>query len=100
MTPAPETFHLVPKLIDLFGQAGVLYVAIWFLMKMVKGQYDSRITALETLSAACEKDRKTLHEHIQKMQSERIILLEKFLSKKWFLDKAAEGVEPSADNFS
>lgn len=76
-----ESIDLGAKLIELFGQAGVLYVAIWFLVKILKSQYDSRITALENASMACENDRRGLHEMIQKMQAERIERLESQASK-------------------
>lgn len=67
------------KLVDIFGQAGILYIAIWFLVRILKTQYDQRIDTLEKRSDECETDRRSMHEQIHAMQQDRIKLLEQLL---------------------
>lgn len=81
-TQSPETVTFMMKLLEIGGQAGVLYVAIWFLVRILKAQYDSRIDALEKRSDECEMDRRSMHEKIHTMQQERITLLEEILKEK------------------
>lgn len=81
-THSPESASLALKLLEIGGQAGVLYVAIWFLVRILKAQYDSRIDALEKRSDECEMDRRSMHESIHQMQQDRINLLEKTLQQK------------------
>jgi len=80
---------LLEKLITVGGQAGLLYVAIWFLAKTIKNahdarisDYDGRIAALERRSDQCEADRAALHLELRVMQSERFGLLERLLSER------------------
>lgn len=73
--------ELLKELLNIGGNAGVMWVALWFLLKVLKQQYDLRITALEQRSDACEEDRKNLHQQIHQLQSERISLLESLVKK-------------------
>jgi hypothetical protein len=72
--------ELLKELLNIGGNAGVMWVALWFLLKILKQQYDLRITALEGRSDSCEEDRKNLHQQIHALQNERIALLENLLS--------------------
>ena len=45
------------KLLELGGQAGILWVAILYLTKTLKESYETRIKALEKTSDKCETDR-------------------------------------------
>lgn len=78
----PEAVSIMDRLLEIGGQAGILYLAIWFLVRLLKTQYDSRITALEKRSDECEMDRVALHSQIHSMQSERIKLLEDMIKKE------------------
>ena len=84
VTAAPEMdlHNVATWLLQVGGQAGVLYVAIWFLVRALKDGYDSRIGSLEQRSGECEQDRMKLHEQIHTMQTSRIRLLEKLLSEQ------------------
>lgn len=55
---SPET---IDKLLDIGGNAAVLWVACVFLIRTLKNQYDDRIAALEAAVETCEKDRAALH---------------------------------------
>lgn len=72
----PPEQHIVEKLLELGGQAGLLWLAIWFLVRTLKDQYDARISALEGKSEECERDRQALHAQIHELQGQRIELLE------------------------
>lgn len=78
----PETASIIGRLLEIGGQAGILYVAIWFLVRILKTQYDDRINALEKRSDECEADRRSMHEQIHGMQQNRIDLLEGILKDK------------------
>lgn len=89
MSADPASFHIVEKLLNIGGTAGVLYIAIWFLVKTLKGQYEGRITTLETRSDQCEQDRRAMHQEIRSMQesavqrqAERINILEQLLKDR------------------
>lgn len=82
ITSDPTSIHLVEKLLNIGGTAGVLYVAIWFLVKTLKGQYDNRINALELRSDKCEEDRRSMHQEIRAIQVERIGILERLLRER------------------
>lgn len=82
MTPDSTSIHLVEKLINLGGTAGILYVAIWFLVRTLKDQYENRIGTLETRSDQCEQDRRAMHQEIRAIQSERIGILERLLKER------------------
>jgi uncharacterized protein YeeX (DUF496 family) len=79
---SPDTVTLIGRLLEIGGQAGILYVAIWFLVRILKSQYDSRIDALEKRSDECEMDRRSMHEQIHGMQQDRIKLLEDLVKTK------------------
>jgi len=77
MTSDPiATTHLVEKLLNIGGTAGVLYVAIYFLVRTLKSQYEGRITALEVRSDNCEADRRAMHQEIRLIQDSRIKAME------------------------
>ena len=52
------------KLLELGGQAGILWVAILYLTKTLKEAYETRIEALEKASDKCETDRIRLQNQI------------------------------------
>lgn len=77
MTTDPlSSAHIVEKLLNLGGTAGVLYVAIYFLVRTLKGQYEGRITALEVRSDKCEDDRRAMHQEIRQIQDQRVKAME------------------------
>lgn len=55
------------QLLNMGGTAGILYVCIWFLAKVIAKQNESRIESLERRSEECEKDRKELHRQLQNL---------------------------------
>ncbi|MEM9235204.1 MAG: hypothetical protein AAGB14_00395 [Verrucomicrobiota bacterium] len=63
--------NLVEKILEISGQAGLLWLALFFLVRTLKEQYEKRIDALEKAAQACEEDRRALHEKIQEILSER-----------------------------
>jgi hypothetical protein len=73
----PSSIHIVEKLLNIGGTAGVLYVAIYYLVRTLKSQYDDRILALEKRSDKCEEDRRALHQEIRQMQVEQMRLIER-----------------------
>jgi hypothetical protein len=73
----PSSIHIAEKLLNIGGTAGVLYVAIYYLVRTLKSQYDDRILTLEKRSDKCEEDRKSLHQEIRAMQSEQLRLIER-----------------------
>ena len=80
-----ESIHIVEKLLNIGGTAGVLYVAIWFLVKTLKSQYENRIVVLEKRSDACEIDRQQMSQQIHEIQTQRVATLEKMLEGKYRL---------------
>ncbi|WP_396275075.1 hypothetical protein [Hyphomonas sp.] len=76
---AATSAHVVEKLLNIGGTAGILYVAIYFLVRTLKDQYESRISALEVRSDHCEQDRRSMHQEIRLIQQERIGALERVL---------------------
>lgn len=63
---------ILGRAIDIGGTAGVLYVAIWFLVRTLKEQYDKRVGALEVAVAECDRDRRELHKQIDEIRSRQI----------------------------
>lgn len=55
----------ITELLKIGGNAGVLWVACWFLVKTLKVQYECRIKALEEAAKVCETDRQKLHERFE-----------------------------------
>ena len=55
----------ITELLKIGGNAGVLWVACWFLVKTLKVQYEGRIEALENAAKACEADRQQLHDKFE-----------------------------------
>lgn len=89
MPTEPGTLHIAEKLLNIGGTAGILYIAIWFLVKTLKSQYENRIGTLETRSDKCEEDRRTMHQEIRAIQEaalarqvERVGILERLLKER------------------
>ena len=76
---SPEVLSLIEKLGTMGGTAGMLLIATYYLARVLKGQYEARITHLEKRSDDCESDRREMHRAIHQMQTERIGILEKLL---------------------
>jgi hypothetical protein len=79
---SPESLAVIEKLSTMGGNVGMLLVATYFLARLLKGQYETRITALEKRSDDCESDRREMHRTIHTMQDERIGILEKLLAER------------------
>ena len=79
---AATSAHVIEKLLNIGGTAGILYVAIYFLVRTLKEQYESRISALEVRSDKCEQDRRAMHQEIRLIQQERIGALERVLRER------------------
>lgn len=75
-----HTAVIVEKLLSIGGTAGVLYIAIWFLVKTLKEQYENRITTLERRSDVCEEDRQRMSQRIHDIQTQRVTSLEQQLA--------------------
>jgi hypothetical protein len=60
----------------------MLLFATYFLARLLKGQYETRITALEKRSDDCESDRREMHRTIHQMQNDRIGILERLLEEE------------------
>lgn len=73
---------VVKELIAIGGQAAVFWVALYYLLKILKQEYDARIGSLEHRSDKCEEDRVKLRDQMSSLQSDRINLLEKLLDKQ------------------
>jgi outer membrane murein-binding lipoprotein Lpp len=85
----PEALAIVEKLSTMGGTAMLLFLATYYLARTLKGQYDARITTLESRSDQCEKDRREMHNEIRAMQdaavhrqAERINILEQLLKDR------------------
>lgn len=78
-----ESIYVVKELLNIGGTAGVLYVAIWFLVKTLKSQYENRIVILEKRSDVCEEDRRQMNLRIHEIQTQRVAALEKMLEEKF-----------------
>lgn len=63
---------LFDTLMTQFGFAGLLLVAVYVIARKLAGQYEMRISALETASARCEADRIDLRNVIIAMQTKVI----------------------------
>lgn len=79
---SPELTSILGRLADQGTSALLLFVAVWYLARVLKGQYDARITTLEKRSDVCETDRKEMGRRIHDMQQERIGILEKLLKER------------------
>ena len=55
----------ITTLLEVAGNAGVLWVACVFLVKTLKAQYERRIEVLEGASLRCDQDRSNLHAKIE-----------------------------------
>jgi hypothetical protein len=63
---------IIDTLLTQFGFAGLLVVAVYIIARKLAGQYELRITALESASARCEADRVDLWNVIISMQTKVI----------------------------
>jgi hypothetical protein len=63
---------IIDTLLTQFGFAGLLVVAVYIIARKLAGQYELRITALESASARCEADRVDLRNVIISMQTKVI----------------------------
>lgn len=79
---SPELIAILERLGDQATSALLLFVAVYYLARMLKGQYDARITHLEQRCDLCESDRKELSKRIDDLQQERIGILEKLLKER------------------
>lgn len=68
---------IIPKLLELGGQAGIYAVALFFLARQIKNLYEDRISHLEKSTEECAKDRAALHDKIHEMDRARIAHLER-----------------------
>jgi hypothetical protein len=62
--------------------AAILFLAVYYLSRTLKTQYEGRISSLEARSRECEMDRLELGREMRAMQSERIGLLEQMLQHR------------------
>ena len=58
---------LLDTILKVGGQAAVLWVAIFYLARGMKKQYEDRIVALEKSSDECNRDRIELHRRIEEI---------------------------------
>ena len=82
ISEAATSAHVVEKLLNIGGTAGVLYVAIYFLVRTLKDQYEGRISALEVRSDRCEEDRRSMHQEIRVIQQDWIGALDRVLRER------------------
>ncbi len=64
-------------LLQQFGFAGLLVVAVYIIARKLAHQYEARILALEAASERCEKDRVELRNLIITTQAEHIKAMSK-----------------------
>lgn len=76
---SPELITLLEKLSTMGGQAGMLLLAVYYLGRTLKTQYDGRIEALEKHVAECERHRLELGSEIRAIQNDRISKMERLL---------------------
>lgn len=55
------------ELLKVGGQAGILWVALFYMSKTIKGQYEARIEVLEEANKRHEEDKMKLHERIEEI---------------------------------
>lgn len=79
--PPEDTSKWIQDLLTIGGQAGVLWVALYYLLKVLKSQYDVRITVLESRSDRCDEDRKILHSQMHALEREHTAALERWIDK-------------------
>lgn len=79
---SPEFVTIIQRLADQATTALLLFLAVYWLARILKAQYDSRIANLEKRSDICESDRKELSRRVHDIQQERIGLLERLLKEK------------------
>lgn len=77
-----ESMVIVEKILNIGGTAGILYLAIWFLVRTLKDQYENRIVTLEKRSDICEADRQQMSLRIHEIQTQRVAALERMLEEK------------------
>jgi len=77
----PQVIAVLEKLLSIGGQAGILLVATYYLARVLKAQYDERITDLEKRSEQCELHRIELGKELRAIQNDRISILEKALER-------------------
>tara|TARA_R110000764_G_scaffold227597_2_gene317786 strand:- start:4998 stop:5237 length:240 start_codon:yes stop_codon:yes gene_type:complete len=74
--------ELLPEILKIGGQAGVLWVALFYLSKTIKGQYETRIAALESANKQQELDKMALHARIEDILLRQIERWSKKMSDK------------------
>lgn len=79
---SPELITVAEKIISMGGQAGLLFLATYYLARTLKSQYESRIIALESHVVDCDKHRMELGKEIRDMQTERIHALERMVRER------------------
>jgi hypothetical protein len=78
----PEFVPLIEKLAEQGLTALMLFLAVYYLSRTLKVQYEARIISLEERSAACENHRMELGREIRTIQTDRINLLERKLEER------------------
>lgn len=76
-----DMITLAERLLSMGGQAGMLLLATYYLARVLKGQYEARISELERRSEQCEEHRLQLGQEIRAIQDNRIAILERLLEK-------------------
>ncbi len=64
--------HVFDTLLQQFGFAGLLVIAVYIIARKLAGQYEALISALEAASARCEMDRVELRNLIIATQAKHI----------------------------
>ena len=77
----PEASKWIQELINIGGQAAVLWVALYYLLRVLKAQYDDRITALQKHSEQCEADYKALHQQMHELEREHSAAVERWMER-------------------
>lgn len=76
-----DMITLAERLLSMGGQAGMLLLATYYLARILKGQYEARISELERRSEQCEEHRLQLGREIRAIQDNRIAILERLLER-------------------
>ena len=76
-----DMISLAERLLSVGGQAGMLLLATYYLARVLKGQYEARISELERRSEQCEEHRLQLGREIRSIQDNRIAILERLLER-------------------
>lgn len=69
------------QIIELFGQAGLLILAVVFLAKQLKEQLTARIESVEKRADLCEKDRGEMRDRYERELTDLRDKYEKLLSE-------------------